>query len=140
MTKTIKESRLVESASEPRPGETTLTHEQLMNSIVNELVRSRIRFRSLLRLLVSKGLLEMSEYVAEYEDQERESFGALADVMMLNRVDFVSKHEDWLKSERGGKFAVLNEGANRPSVSLRQMQVPSSETERDQPDALTSGE
>jgi hypothetical protein len=84
---------------------------------------------------VSKGLLQISEFVEEYEEQEQESFLVLADAMLMNDSDLVKKHADWLNSERGGKFAVLTPGKNRPSLNLQLLQVAPSEDE--QGDAAT---
>lgn len=106
------------AASEKDKVQPVLTTERLFNAIINELVRSRIRFRSLLQVLTSEGLVHMKSYVAEYEKQEQESFAALADSLLLDPIEFFQRHSEWMNSERGGKFAQITSNYARPSVTL----------------------
>ena len=74
--------------------------DHILHALLNEAVRSRMRNRALLHVLVNKGALEMREYVEAYRAQEEQNFGVLVDMLLLAPEDFHERHADWLAHDR----------------------------------------
>lgn len=77
-----------------------LSIEQILNALTNEVVRSRVRNRALLRVLAKSEHLSMQEYVDAYRAEEEESFNVLVDMLTLAPEEFRDAHADWLDRDR----------------------------------------
>lgn len=90
----------------------------LINVFANELVQSRVRFRALLQLLVSKGFIQEEDYVSAFEAEEESSFMVLADMLLLSPRIVQERHQEWLASERG-RFMSMSRKRPRPRIDLK---------------------
>ena len=77
-----------------------LSTEQILNVLMNEVVRSRVRNRALLRVLAKSEHLSIREYVDAYRAEEEESFSVFVDMLTLSPEDFSDAHADWLRRDR----------------------------------------
>lgn len=118
----VKEQLASEIAtSERQPPQLALTAEQIINALANELVRSRVRFRALLKLLASRGVVEMQQYVEVYEQEEDLSFAALSDLLLVSVQHALQEHPDWMNSSAGARFAAsVTQNRVPPRLTLTQ--------------------
>lgn len=102
---------------EPKPVEdgVSIPHARLMASIVNEIARSRARFRALLDILEESGHIEIARFVDAYRQAEEKDFVPFVDLLLLSAPQFASKHESWLKQNKE-RFGY--DGSSRTHVSI----------------------
>jgi hypothetical protein len=77
-----------------------LTTEDILRALIDESVRSRLRHRALLNVLVQNHALDLASYVSAYQTEEEANFGRLLDMLLMKREAFRAKHGGWLDEER----------------------------------------
>jgi hypothetical protein len=80
--------------------DSSLSLDKILNIVIDELVRSRLRNRALLRVLLEREIISRAEYVQAYRDEESENFEAVCDMLLLPVEEFKEKHSVWLERER----------------------------------------
>lgn len=96
MSETLRSSLPEVKERSDRP----LSTEQILNTLINEVVRSRVRNRALLHVLAKSEHLSIKEYVDAYRAEEEESFNVLVDMLILSPEEFRDAHADWLDRDR----------------------------------------
>ena len=95
-----KRSTKSKSSSRTGPESVTFSGADLFSKIFNELALSRVRNRALLEALVEKGLLELADYVRQYDHIEAEDMRVFLDMFLMPRAQFEATHRAWLKLNR----------------------------------------
>jgi hypothetical protein len=88
------------TAEEADASSRVLTPERLFSTVLQELVRLRIRQRALLRLLAKSGAAELEAYNKLYGELEAEDFQPLMELLLLRREEFEKRYPEWLEKER----------------------------------------
>lgn len=73
------------------------------NAVILQLVAAsvamRVRFRALLQVLVSSGVVNAEEYYHQYDEMMLRDADALTGALMLSRKDFQKLYGDWKKAD-----------------------------------------
>lgn len=88
------------SSADDSPAIRELSIEQILRALIDESVRSRLRHRALLGMLVDGNVIELKQYVTVYQSEEDASFAPLLDMLLMDTPDFSRLHGKWLKQER----------------------------------------
>lgn len=94
--------------------------EQLLEAVVTELVRARLRHRALLHALEQRNSLDMAEYVRLYQVEEEANFSSLLALLLMPPDEFKASHPDWVADNmrRFGFLPALRHGVNMELVPV----------------------
>jgi hypothetical protein len=74
--------------------------EPMLESLVNEAIRSRLRHRALLRTLAAAGQLDIAQYLEAYQAEEEQHFQPLLGLLLMQPERFRERYREWLEAER----------------------------------------
>jgi 3-hydroxy-3-methylglutaryl CoA synthase len=97
--------------------------EQLLEAIVTELVRGRLRHRALLSALEQRNALDMAEYVRLYQAEEEANFSNLLALLLMPPDEFKASHPEWIEDNMR-RFGFLQQQRHGVHMDL----VPAADT------------
>jgi hypothetical protein len=74
--------------------------EPMLESLVNEAIRSRLRHRALLRTLAAAGQIDIARYLEAYQAEEEQHFQPLLALLLMQPERFREIYGEWLEAER----------------------------------------